>query len=77
VVDFQKQGAFLLALGQHQLPFPEASHSTIKVFVKSGVVKTGALHITSLSCSKALVSSGVHENASFLVNVVKGASILP
>jgi hypothetical protein len=59
------------------IPFPKASHSTIKVFVKSGVVKTGALHITSLSCSKALVASGVHENASFLVSVVKGVVILP
>jgi hypothetical protein len=59
------------------IPFPEASHSTIKVFVKSGVVKTGAFHITSLSCSKYLVASGVHENASFLVSVVKGASIIP
>jgi hypothetical protein len=59
------------------IPFPEASHSTIKVFAKSEVVKTGALHITSLSCSKALVVSGVHENASFLVSVVKGDAILP
>jgi len=24
------------------IPFPEASHSTIKVFVKFGVAKTGA-----------------------------------
>jgi hypothetical protein len=59
------------------IPFPEASHSIIKVFVKSRVVKTGALHITSLSFSKALVSYGVHENASFLVSVVKGVAILP
>jgi hypothetical protein len=59
------------------IPFLEASHSTIKVFVKSGVVKTGAVHITSLSCSKDLAASGVHENASFLVSVVKGAVILP
>jgi hypothetical protein len=59
------------------IPFPEASHSTINVFVKFGVVKTGTLHITSLSCSKALVASGVHENASFLVSFIKGASILP
>jgi hypothetical protein len=41
------------------MPFIEASHSTIKVFVKFGVVKIGALHIASLSCSKALVSFGV------------------
>jgi hypothetical protein len=59
------------------IPFLEASHSTIKVFVKSGVVNIGSLHITSLSCSKDLVASGVHENASFLVSVVKGATILP
>jgi hypothetical protein len=59
------------------IPFPEASHSTIKVFVKSGVVKIGAVHITSLSCSKDLVASGVHENAFFLVSAVKGAAILP
>jgi hypothetical protein len=59
------------------IPFPDASHSTLKVFVKSGVVKIGYFHITSLSCSKYLVSSGVHENASFLVSVVKGYAILP
>ena len=45
--------------------------------MKSGVVKTGALHITSLSCSKVVDASGVHENASFLVSVVKGVAILP
>jgi hypothetical protein len=59
------------------IPFLEASHSTIKVFVKSGVVKIGALHIISLSSSKALVASGVHENPSFLVSAIKGAAILP
>jgi hypothetical protein len=59
------------------IPFPEASHSTVNVFVKSGVVKTGALHITYLICSKDLVASGVHENASFLFSVVKGVVILP
>jgi hypothetical protein len=59
------------------IPFPNASHSTVKVFVKSGVVKTRALHITSLSYSKDLVASGVHENASFLVSAIKGAAILP
>ena len=58
------------------IPFPEASHSIIKVFVKSGVVKTGDLHITSLSCSKYLVSSRVHENASFLVSIIKGVAIV-
>ena len=59
------------------MPFPEASHSTIKVFVKSGVANTGALHITCLRSSKAFVASGVQENASFFSNVVKGAAILP
>ena len=59
------------------IPFLEASHSTINVFVKSGVAKTGATHIASLRCSKALVASGVHENASFFNNVVRGSSILP
>ena len=59
------------------IPFPEASHSTIKVFVKSYVAKTGAWHIASLKCSKAFVASGVHENASFFNNVVRGVSILP
>ena len=59
------------------IPFPEASHSIIKAFVKSGVDKTGARHIASLRCSKALVASGVHENASFFNNVVRGVAILP
>ena len=58
------------------IPFPKASHSTIKVFVNSRVAKTGARHIASLRCSKALVASGVHENASFFNNVVIGAAIL-
>ena len=59
------------------IPFPETSHSTIKVFVKSGVAKTGARHIDSLRCSKALVASGVHENASFFNNFVRDVAILP
>ena len=59
------------------IPFLEASHSTIKVFVKSGVANTSARHIASLSYSKALVASRVHENAYFFNNVVRGAAILP
>ena len=59
------------------IPFPKASHSTIKVLVKSGVANTDAFHIASLRCSKALVASGVKENASLFSNVVRGASILP
>lgn len=59
------------------MPFPEASHSIINVFLKYGVARTGALHIASLSCSKALVASGVQENASFFSKFVKGATIRP
>ena len=59
------------------IPFPKASHSTIKDFVKSGIAKIGARHIASLRCSKALVASGVRENASFFNNFVRGATILP
>ena len=59
------------------IPFPEASHSTIKVFVKFGVAKISAWHISYLRCLKAFVASGVHENASFFNNVVRGAAILP
>ena len=59
------------------MPFPEASHYTIKVFVKSGVVNIGALHIASLSCPKARVAYAVQKNSSFLVNVVRGVAILP
>ena len=59
------------------IPFPKASHSTIKVLVKSGVAKTGVRHIASLRCLEALVASGVDENASLFNNVVRGASILP
>ena len=59
------------------IPFPEASNSTIKFFVRSGVAKTGARNISSLICSKALVALGVHENASFFNNVVRGVAILP
>jgi len=59
------------------IPFPEASNSTIKVFVKSGIAKTGASHIASLRCSKAFAASRVQENPSFFSNVVRSASILP
>ena len=59
------------------IPFPEASHSTIKVFVKSGIAKTSDRHIDSLICSEALVASRVHENASLFNNVIIGAAILP
>ena len=59
------------------IPFPEASHSIIKVLVKYGVAKTGALHMASLSCSKDSVSFGVQENASFFGNDVRGVVILP
>ena len=57
------------------IPFPEASHSIIKVFAKSGVAKTGVWHIACLICSKGFASSGIHENASLINNVVRGASV--
>ena len=75
-INFKSNGSSLF-IKTTPIPFPEASHSTIKVFVKSGVAKTGARHVASLRCSKALVASVVHENASFFNNVVRGASILP
>ena len=59
------------------IPFPEASHCTINVFVKFGVTKTDARNNDSLICSKALVALGVHENPSFFNNVVRGVAILP
>jgi hypothetical protein len=74
---FSKARGLLSCIRTTPIPFPKASHSTIKVFFKFGVVKTGAFHITSLSCSKSLVASGAHENASFLVSVVKDVTILP
>jgi hypothetical protein len=39
------------------IPWLEASHFTINVFVKSGVAKMGVVHIASLSFSKDLVAS--------------------
>ena len=59
------------------IPFPKTSHLTIKVFVNSGIDKTGSRHIASLRCSKALVPSRVHENESFFNNFVRGDAILP
>jgi len=59
------------------IPFPKASHSTIKVFVKSRVAKIGAWYFASLRWSEALIVSGVQENASFFSNVVRGVFILP
>ena len=57
------------------MPFPNTSHSTIKVFVKSGVVKTIVLHITSFQ--KLGPTYGVQENVSFFNNVIRGGSSLP
>ena len=45
--------------------------------MKSGVANTGARHIASLKCSKALVALGVYENAYLFNNVVRGAAIIP
>jgi len=59
------------------IQFPKASHSTIKVFVKSGVDKTGAWYMASLRYPKAYVASRVHENAYFFNNVVRNVAILP
>ena len=59
------------------IPFPEASHSTIKVFLKSGVAKTSAWHIAYLRSSKDFVASEVQENASLFNNVVRGVVVLP
>jgi hypothetical protein len=41
------------------IPWSEASHSTVNVFVKSGVAGTREVHIASLSFSKDLVASSV------------------
>ena len=60
-----------------QIPFPEASHSTIKVFVKFGIPKTSASHIASLRCSKALDASEVNENAYLFNNVIRGGDVFP
>jgi hypothetical protein len=57
------------------IPWPEASHSTINVFVTLGVVKTGVVHIASLSFLKDLVAYYFQENDSFFNNVVRGVSI--
>ena len=58
------------------IPFTKESLSTIKVLVNSGVVKTKAMQIASLSCSIAWASSRVQENASLLFNATIGATIL-
>jgi hypothetical protein len=39
------------------MPWPDASQSTINVFVKLGVARTRVVHIASLSFSKSLVAS--------------------
>ena len=57
--------------------FLEASHSTIKIFEKYGVVKARAFHIASLSYLKSLVVSRFKENASLLFNIVIGSYIIP
>ena len=59
------------------MQFPKESHSTIKVFVKFGVVRVEALKISSLSYLKSWISSGVQENESFFTNVGKGSTIIP
>jgi hypothetical protein len=57
------------------IPWLEASHSSINVFLKLGVAKMGVLHIAYLIFSKDLVSSSVKENASFFNNFIRGVSI--
>jgi hypothetical protein len=57
------------------IPWCEASHSTINVFVISGVDRMGIVHITFLNYSKALVASSIQENYSFFNNDFKGVYI--
>ena len=55
-----------------------ATHEKIStiLLVKFGLVKTRALHISSLSCSKYWVASIVQKNASFLVHEVRCVDII-
>ena len=64
-------------IGTTSIPFPESSHSTIKVFLKSGVAEIGDLHTDSLSCWKDWFASKVQENVSFFSDDVRGDIILP
>ena len=57
------------------IPFPLASHSTSNVCVKSGSLRTGALHIASLICSKAYYALSVQTKLPCFVHSVKGAKL--
>uniref|UniRef100_A0A0A9AJ18 Uncharacterized protein n=1 Tax=Arundo donax TaxID=35708 RepID=A0A0A9AJ18_ARUDO len=58
-------------------PCDEASHSTMKVLVKSGMARIGADVTAALSVSKATAASAFQENPSFLRRAVSGAAMEP
>jgi len=57
------------------IPFPEASHSNTKVFVKSVSASTGVEHIASFKAWKACSAVEVQVNEFFLGREVRGAAI--
>ena len=56
-------------------PVPEASHSRMNVFVKSGAVNTGVDVIRVFNCSKQVYASLSQLKSSLFNNDVRGATI--
>jgi hypothetical protein len=69
---FSKERGLPYCIKNAPIPWPNASHYSINVFVKLGVANMRVVHIASLSFSKDLDSSSAQENASFFNNVVRG-----
>jgi len=57
------------------MPWLEASHSTMDIFVKLGVTRMRVVHVASLSSSHDMIAYLVKENVSLFNNFVRGAII--
>ena len=56
-------------------PLSQASLSIVKGLEKSGIARTGVVHIACFSFSNAHSAAGDHEKASFLSRDINGAKI--
>jgi hypothetical protein len=59
------------------IPVPEASDSTTKVFLNSGVARIGVVHVALFILVKAFSTIDVQWNAFLLRRYVKGLTIFP
>jgi hypothetical protein len=59
------------------IPFPEASHSNMNVFVRYGRDRIGVEHIISLKSCKERSTTEFQVKALFLRREVRGVAIFP